>query len=215
MVDDKRIDKVGKRVPISAELRILGRGIPYVSRGGLKLERAIEAFSISIGNKVVLDVGASTGGFTDCLLQKGAKRIYTVDVGYGQLAWKLRKDPRVVVMERQNIRTLRKEAFGEELDLATIDCSFISLRIVLPKVRALVRVKGEILALLKPQFEVRKGEVGKGGIVRNPGLHERVIQEIGDLAKDLDLNLLGQVESPILGTKGNREFFFYWKDGKC
>lgn len=211
LVDEKRIDKVGKRIPINAELRLLGKGIPYVSRGGLKLERAIEAFSINVRDKIVLDVGASTGGFTDCLLQKGAKKVYTVDVGYGQLAWKLRKDPRVVVMERQNIRTLSEKVFEEELDLATIDCSFISLKIVLPKVRSLVRETGEILALLKPQFEVGKGEVGKGGIVKDPGLHDKVIREIADLAQGLNLNLLRTVESPILGAKGNREFFLYWK----
>ncbi len=211
LVDEKRIDKVGKRIPINAELRLLGKGIPYVSRGGLKLERAIEAFSITVRDKIVLDVGASTGGFTDCLLQKGAKKVYTVDVGYGQLAWKLRKDPRVVVIERQNIRTLSEKVFQEELDLATIDCSFISLKIVLPKVRSLVRETGEILALLKPQFEVGKGEVGKGGIVKDPGLHEKVIREIADLAQGLNLNLLRTVESPILGAKGNREFFLYWK----
>lgn len=211
LVDEKRIDKVGKRIPINAELRLLGKGIPYVSRGGLKLERAIEAFSITVRDRIVLDVGASTGGFTDCLLQKGAKKVYTVDVGYGQLAWKLRKDPRVVVIERQNIRTLSEKVFQEELDLATIDCSFISLKIVLPKVRSLVRETGEILALLKPQFEVGKGEVGKGGIVKDPGLHDKVIREIADLAQGLNLNLLRTVESPILGAKGNREFFLYWK----
>jgi 23S rRNA (cytidine1920-2'-O)/16S rRNA (cytidine1409-2'-O)-methyltransferase len=211
LVDEKKIDKAGKRISTNAELRLLGKEIPYVSRGGLKLEKALEALSISVDNKIVLDVGASTGGFADCLLQKGAKKIYTVDVGYGQLAWKLRKDPRIVVIERQNIRTIPEEAFEDELDVATIDVSFISLKIVLPKVWTLIRKEGEILALLKPQFEVGKGEVGKGGIVKDPGLHKRVILEIENLAAELGLNLQGRVASPILGAKGNREFFLYWK----
>lgn len=212
MVDEKKIDKAGKKISRNAELRLLGKEFPYVGRGGLKIEKALEALSLSVDNKIVLDVGASTGGFADCLLQKGAKKIYTVDVGYGQLAWKLRQDPRIVVIERQNIRTIREEAFEDELDLATIDVSFISLKIVLPKVRTLIRKEGEILALLKPQFEVGKDEVGKGGIVKEPGLHRRVILEITNLAGELGLDLRGEVESPILGAKGNREFFLYWMD---
>lgn len=206
--------KPGQLVEEDAPIEVLEDPIPYVSRGGLKLEAALDAFSVDVRGKVCMDVGASTGGFTDCLLQRGAKRVYAVDVGWGQLHWKLRQDPRVVILERRNIRHLPKEEVPEEVDLATIDCSFISLKLVIPAVLKFLKERAEILALIKPQFEVGKGEVGKGGVVRDPEKHRRVVQEIWDFAASLGLKPQGVVESPILGPKGNREFFLYiLKDG--
>jgi len=206
--------KPGQLVEEDVPIEVVHEPIPYVSRGGLKLEAALKAFSVEVRDKVCMDVGASTGGFTDCLLQHGAKRVYAVDVGWGQLHWKLRNDPRVVVLERRNIRYLPREEIPEEVDLVTIDCSFISLKLVIPPVLKFLKEKAEILALIKPQFEVGKGEVGKGGVVRDPEKHERVIREIWDFSTSLGLKPQGVVESPLLGPKGNREFFLYLlKDG--
>jgi 23S rRNA (cytidine1920-2'-O)/16S rRNA (cytidine1409-2'-O)-methyltransferase len=179
----------------------------YVSRGGEKLAAALDAFGVDPAGRVCLDVGASTGGFTDVLLQRGAARVITVDVGYGQLAWSLRQDPRVTVLERINIRYL--DRLPVPADLAVIDLSFISLRLALPRVRELLSPPGEVVALVKPQFEVGKGAVGKGGIVRDPAQHEQVLNELGRFAAELGYEVAGQIPSPLLGAKGNREFLMY------
>ena len=179
----------------------------YVSRGGEKLAAALDAFAIDPRGRHCLDVGASTGGFTDVLLQRSAERVIAVDVGYGQLAWRLRQDPRVIVLERVNIRRL--DQLPTPADLAVIDVSFISLRLVLPRVRDLLSPPGDVIALVKPQFEVGKGAVGKGGVVRDPEQHQRVLNAITDFARELGYVVAGQLPSPILGAKGNREFFLY------
>ena len=181
----------------------------YVSRGGEKLAAALDAFAVDPRDRTCLDVGASTGGFTDVLLQRGAERVIAVDVGYGQLAWSLRQDPRVTVMERVNIRHL--EQLPQPADLAVIDVSFISLRLVLPRVRELLRPPGDVVALVKPQFEVGKGAVGKGGVVRDPAQHDQVLNELRRFAAEIGYQVAGQIPSPVLGTKGNREFLLYLK----
>jgi len=209
LVNDRPVSKAGSLVDADAVIRLRGKPPSYVSRGGIKLEKALEELRIDVKDKIVLDVGASTGGFTDCLLSHGARRVYAVDVGYGQLAWKLRCDPRVLVLEKRNIRYLDAEELPEPTQLATIDVSFISLRLVLPKVRSLLAPHGEILALIKPQFEVGKGKVGKGGVVRSREEHLRVIKEIREAAAAMKLEVKGVIESPLLGPKGNREFFIH------
>jgi 23S rRNA (cytidine1920-2'-O)/16S rRNA (cytidine1409-2'-O)-methyltransferase len=182
--------------------------LPFVSRGGLKLQHALTAFALDVQGRVALDVGASTGGFSDCLLQAGAARVYAVDVGYGQLAEKLRTDPRVVNRERTNIRTL--ESLGEAVSLIVIDASFISLRLVLPAALRFLGATGDVVALIKPQFEVGKGRVGKGGVVRDPSLHEEVTEQIRALCSELALTVGGVVPSPITGQKkGNVEFLIH------
>lgn len=206
VVGDHAVDKAGQQVAVDAEIRIKGEVLPYVSRGGLKLKKALDEFGVDVTGLVAIDVGASTGGFTDCLLQAGARRVFAVDVGYGQLAWKLQQDQRVVSMEKTNIRNLQPERLDEQPDLAVIDASFISLAKVLPPTMALVRPGGTIIALIKPQFEVGKGEVGKGGVVRAPAAHEKVIGNIRDVAAELGLAVSGLCESPITGADGNREF---------
>jgi len=179
----------------------------YVSRGGLKLERALACFDVSPEGRLCLDVGASTGGFTDALLRRGARSVVAVDVGYGQLAWSLRQDPRVIVLERVNIRHL--DRLPVPADLAVIDVSFISLRLVLPPVRELLSPPGDIVALVKPQFEVGKGAVGKGGVIRDPEQHHRVLGELRRFAQENGYAIAGEIPSPILGAKGNREFLLY------
>ncbi len=206
VVGDHAAEKAGQQVLPDVEIRIKGEVLPYVSRGGLKLERGLDAFAITAEGRIALDVGASTGGFTDCLLQRGAARVYAVDVGYGQLAWKLREDPRVVVLEKTNIRHLHPEQLDPPPDLAVIDASFISLSLVLPPTLALLQRPAEVVALIKPQFEVGKGAVGKGGIVRDPKLHDEVLHRMEALAADLGAELLGICDSPITGADGNREF---------
>jgi 23S rRNA (cytidine1920-2'-O)/16S rRNA (cytidine1409-2'-O)-methyltransferase len=208
-VNGQVMRKPGQKIREDALIEILQPPCPYVSRGGIKLEGAIKGFGINVEGKVCLDVGASTGGFTDCLLQHGAKRVYAVDVGWGQLHWKLRNDPRVICLEKRNIRYLPKEEIPEEVDLVTIDTSFISLKLVIPAVLKFLKEKAEILALIKPQFEVGKGEVGKGGVVRDSEKHKRVIEEIRIFSQNLGLHPVGVIESPILGPKGNKEFFIY------
>jgi 23S rRNA (cytidine1920-2'-O)/16S rRNA (cytidine1409-2'-O)-methyltransferase len=208
-VDGKPINKAGTPIKENSEIEFTGKDMPYVSRGGLKLEKAIREFGINIKDKIAIDVGASTGGFTDCLLQHGVKKVYAVDVGYGQLAWKLRNDPRVIAIERKNIRYIKPDDIGEPADIAAIDVSFISLKLVLPIVKTLLKEKGEIIALIKPQFEVGKGEVGKGGIVKEKEKHERVILDIKSFAVDLGFKVLGLTESPIQGQKGNVEFLIH------
>ena len=211
VMDGKRVDKPGMQVSVDAEVHLQAKDSPYVSRGGEKMEGALTAFAIDPRGMIVMDVGASTGGFTDCVLQKGASRVYAVDVGYGQLAWKLQKDPRVVILERRNIRYLKREEVGEEIDLILIDTSFISVEKFLPRLLGFLKKGGAILSLIKPQFEVGKGEVGKGGVVRDQMKYEKVICRISDFSRGLGLKVVGVVESPLLGQKGNREFFIYLK----
>ena len=210
-VDGKRIDKPGTQINGDAPLRLEERNSSYVSRGGEKIEGALKTFGIDPQGMTVMDVGASTGGFTDCILQKGAKKVYAVDVGYGQLAWKLQQDARVVNLERKNIRYLQPQEIEDEIDLILIDASFISVEKFLPHLLGFLKKRGSILSLIKPQFEVGKGEVGKGGVVRDKSLHEKVIARISAFSRGLGLTVLGVTESPLLGPKGNREFFIYLK----
>jgi 23S rRNA (cytidine1920-2'-O)/16S rRNA (cytidine1409-2'-O)-methyltransferase len=210
LVEGKTVSKPGAFVHPEANIEVK-EGLPYVSRGGLKLEFALKTFGVDPSGKVAIDVGASTGGFTDCLLQHGASKVYAVDVGYGQLAWKLRQDPRVVILERTNIRYLT--SLPELVDLATIDVSFISLRLVLPPVLNLLKPKAEVVALIKPQFEAGREKVGKKGVVRDPQVHREVLESLVDFAQDLGLSTLGLTVSPLLGPEGNVEFFAYWARG--
>jgi 23S rRNA (cytidine1920-2'-O)/16S rRNA (cytidine1409-2'-O)-methyltransferase len=209
LVKEQKIDKAGTPVPIDAEIRLLGQEHPYVGRGGLKLEKALSEFDIDPTGKVAIDIGASTGGFTDCLLQHGAARVYAVDVGYGQLAWKLVTDPRVVNRERTNIRHATPDDFPEKMDIAIMDLSFISLTKILEPVIPLLKPGADIVALIKPQFEVGKGDVGKGGIVKSPEKHQEVIAQVREHAAQLGLSVQGVIESPIKGAKGNVEFLMY------
>jgi 23S rRNA (cytidine1920-2'-O)/16S rRNA (cytidine1409-2'-O)-methyltransferase len=211
VVGEHAVDKAGQLVPRDAEIRLKSTGLPYVSRGGLKLEKALDEFSLDVNGVCALDVGASTGGFTDCLLQRGARKVFAVDVGYGQLAWKLRQDERVVCLERTNIRLLEPSVLSEVPELAVIDASFISLDKVLPNTIRLIGGEGEIVALIKPQFEVGRGAVGKGGVVRDPLKHREVVEAVRSLAEGLGLEVKGVTESPILGPKGNREFLIHLK----
>jgi 23S rRNA (cytidine1920-2'-O)/16S rRNA (cytidine1409-2'-O)-methyltransferase len=206
LVDEARVTKAGQRVPENSSIRLEGGDIPYVSRGGLKLEHALRSFGIDVRELVAMDVGASTGGFTDCLLQHGARRVYAVDVGYGKLAWKLRQDPRVVVLERRNIRSLSEDLVPEPVQVATVDASFISLRLVLPAVKRFLARGARLVALIKPQFEAGRAHVGRGGVVRDPVVHETVCREISALFRELGFTVLGVTPSPVLGPKGNREF---------
>ncbi|MDD2732507.1 MAG: TlyA family RNA methyltransferase [Desulfuromonadaceae bacterium] len=206
VVGDHTVDKAGQQVAVDADIRLRGENLPFVSRGGLKLRKALDRFGIDVTGLVAVDVGSSTGGFTDCLLQAGAVKVFAIDVGYGQLAWKLQQDPRVVSMERTNIRTVTPDQFDVEPALAVIDASFISLSKVLPATVGLLQPGGRIIALIKPQFEVGKGEVGKGGVVRDPAAHEKVIEDVRQTAFELGLTVSGLCESPITGADGNREF---------
>jgi 23S rRNA (cytidine1920-2'-O)/16S rRNA (cytidine1409-2'-O)-methyltransferase len=210
-VNDQLVDKPGALVGDGDRIDLTGADVPYVSRGGLKLESALTGYRIDTTGRVCLDVGASTGGFTDCLLQRGASRVYAVDVGYGQMAWKLRQDPRVIVIERTNIRYMSPEAVPEPVDLVTIDASFISLKIVVPAVLRFLKREGMLLPLIKPQFEVGKGLVGKGGVVADPARHAQVIDELGRFFSGLGMSCSEALPSPVLGPKGNREFFMLLK----
>ena len=211
LVAEQRADKPGHMVDTALEIRIKGEMPPYVSRGGLKLEAALREFRISPANKTCIDVGASTGGFTDCLLQHGAARVWAIDVGHNQLVWKLRRDARVVVVEGQNARDLAPDQFPAPFDLATIDVSFISLRKIFPALGPCLVDGADIVALVKPQFEVGRGEVDRGGIVTDPLKHRRVLIEIAQAAAMLDLPPLAVIASPILGAEGNREFLMHLK----
>ena len=208
LVNNKLADKAGAMVEDSCTLEVKEQ-CPYVSRGGYKLEAGLKFFNIKPTGFICLDVGASTGGFSDCLLQHGALKIYSVDVGYGQFAWKLRQDPRIIVMERTNARYLTTEDFAEPIDFAVIDASFISLKLLIPPLLPLFQGNTSILALIKPQFEVGRGKVGKGGVVRDPALHQEVIDEIGAFSETLGLESMGTTPSPILGPKGNKEFLIH------
>ena len=211
IVEGRLTDKPGTQVSVEAQIQLQNRETSYVSRGGEKLEGALRAFEINPRGMVVMDVGASTGGFTDCVLQKGAQKVYAIDVGYGQLAWKLQKDPRVVNLERRNIRYLLREEVHEETDLILIDTSFISIEKFLPHLLEFLKEGGSIVSLIKPQFEVGKGEVGKGGVVKDKALHQKVIDRISTFSRGLGLKVLGVTESLLAGPKGNREFFIYLK----
>jgi 23S rRNA (cytidine1920-2'-O)/16S rRNA (cytidine1409-2'-O)-methyltransferase len=206
-VGDRVVDKPGTLVALDAPIAISGGDIPYVSRGGVKLAHALDCFATPVAGRIVLDVGASTGGFTDCVLQRGAAAVIAVDVGYGQFAWGLRQDPRVTLLERTNIRRLDSAALPARPELAVIDVSFISLRLVLPVVRDALCPGGDVVALVKPQFEVGKGQVGSGGVVRDAALQGAAVGGVRAAALGLGLDLVGECESPILGSKGNREFF--------
>lgn len=205
--------KAGSMVDAAASIELRGEDIPYVGRGGLKLEAALDEFGINPEGMVAMDVGASTGGFTDCLLQRGASRVYAIDVGYGQFDWKLRNDQRVVLLERTNIRHLERDRIAEPVDIAVIDVSFISLRLVVPKVAEFLnRPGGQLVALVKPQFEVGRDEVGKGGIVRNEACRLRALDEVVAAVGDAGLDVLGTMDSPIKGQKGNIEYLIYAKE---
>ena len=208
-VNEQKIDKAGTMVAEEAEIRVAGQEHPYVGRGGLKLEKALREFQLDPAGKIAIDVGASTGGFTDCLLQRGAKKVYAVDVGYGQLAWKLVNDPRVVSRERVNVRYLSPADFDEQMDMAVIDLSFISLTKVLAPIRALLTQQADVVALVKPQFEVGKGEVGKGGIVKSPEKHQQALAAVRAYAESVGFAALDVTESPIKGAKGNAEFLMH------
>jgi len=205
-VNDQLADKPGSTVGPHDTITLKGADLPYVSRGGLKLEKALSAFKIQVERRTCLDVGASTGGFTDCLLKHGAAKVYAVDVGYGQFAWELRNDPRVVLIERTNIRTLPLETIPSPVDLVVIDVSFISLKIVVPAVLKFLKKGSIIAALIKPQFEVGKGRVGKGGVVRDPEQHRSVLQNLTTFFEDLNFIIQPPIPSPIKGPKGNLEF---------
>ena len=205
-VNGQKSDKHGTPTDVEAEIEIRGNACPYVSRGGLKLEKALRDFGVDPTGLTCLDSGASTGGFTDCLLQNGAKQVFAIDVGYGQLAWSIRTDPRVVCMERTNIRYVTPEQLGTPVQLAVIDVSFISLRIVLPAVKALLSADGQIICLIKPQFEAGKENVGKKGVVRDPAVHQAVLNSFLQLADELQMTVCNLTFSPVKGPEGNIEF---------
>lgn len=212
-VDGKRIDKPGTQVSPDSKIEVKGSAIPYVSRGGLKLEKALKVFHIDPTGMHCIDCGASTGGFTDVLLKNGADKVFAVDVGYGQLAWSLRQDERVVNMERTNIRHISPEQIPEALDLAVADLSFISLKLVLPAISSVLKDKAELVCLIKPQFEAGKDEVGKKGVVRDESVHLAVIESILDFVPTIGLTVLGLDYSPIKGPEGNIEYLCYMKKG--
>ena len=213
-VDGQRVDKAGEKVKVDADIVFKGEKLKYVSRGGLKLEKAMKTFGIDLTDKVCMDIGASTGGFTDCMLQNNASKVFAVDVGYGQFAWKLRTDERVVCMEKTNIRYVTPEDIGVALDFASIDVSFISLRTIMPAVKALLGDKGEVVALIKPQFEAGRDKVGKKGVVRDKEVHLEVINTIVNFLIENELNVLGLSYSPIKGPEGNREYLVYFTKDK-
>ncbi len=207
-VEGRRAEKAGEAITKESRIEVI-EGLPYVSRGGLKLKAALDGFNISVSGLVCADIGASTGGFTDCLLKEGAKKVYAVDVGYGLIDQKLREDPRVSVMERVNFRHAGPGFLGELVDFASVDVSFISLRLILPPIIPNLKPRGAVVALVKPQFEAGRGSVGKGGIVRDEGARERAVREISEFAGNLGFKALGRMESPIKGAKGNIEYLLY------
>ena len=209
LVDEQKVEKCGAAVSATASLRLLGAGSKYVGRGGLKMEAALDHFGVNPEGKVCLDIGASTGGFTDCLLQRGARKVFAVDAGTNQLDWKLRQDARVVVLEKTNARYLAFERIGERVGLATLDVSFISSTLILPVLPPLLEAGADLVTLVKPQFEVGAAQVGKGGIVRDPALHEEAVEKVARKVAELGFTEIGRVESAILGAEGNREFFLH------
>lgn len=212
LVNEQKIDKTGTQVAPDAAIRLLGGDLKYVSRGGLKLEKAVRCFNLDLTGKIAADIGASTGGFTDCALQNGAARVYAIDVGYGQLAWKLRSDERVVNMERTNVRYLEADSLPEKVDVATIDVAFISLDKVLPAVKKIIADDGIVIALIKPQFEAGKENVGKKGVVRDPQVHLTVINNVIATAGELGFKIAGLDYSPVKGPEGNIEYLLYLKN---
>ncbi len=214
-IDNQKCDKAGQNVDIEKTIEVRGETLKYVSRGGLKLEKAMCDFPITLEGKTTMDIGASTGGFTDCMLQNGAKKVFAVDVGYGQFAWKLRQDERVVNMERTNIRYVTPEDIGTELDFASIDVSFISLSLVLPVAYNLLSDNGELVALIKPQFEAGREQVGKKGVVRDINVHYSVIEKVLETARSLNFKAAGLSYSPIKGPEGNIEYLAYLKKSDC
>ena len=214
-VNGQKADKPGVSYEENVDLEVRTGGCPYVSRGGLKLEKALRDFGVDPTGYVCSDSGASTGGFTDCLLQQGASKVFAIDVGYGQLDWKIRSDPRVVVMERTNVRYVTPEDLGEPLDLSVIDVSFISLRIVLPVIKTFLKPTGQVLCLIKPQFEAGKEKVGKKGVVRDPAIHKEVLDDFVALTQEIGFTILGLTFSPVKGPEGNIEFLAHLTlDGK-
>ncbi len=210
-VNNQKADKAGDQVSEKDKVEVRGETLRYVSRGGLKLEKAMKSFPVTLTDKVAMDIGASTGGFTDCMLQNGAKKVFAVDVGYGQLAWKLRCDERVINMERTNIRNVTPEDIGEELDFASVDVAFISLKLVLPVAHSLLREGGEVVALIKPQFEAGREKVGKKGEVRDPEVHKEVIENVTAFTMESGFEIIGLDFSPIRGPEGNIEYLMYAK----
>jgi len=213
-VNGQKVEKPGTPVDPNAEIEVRGNALPYVSRGGFKLEKALKVFPVNPTGKVCIDCGASTGGFTDVLLKNGAQKVYAVDVGYGQLAWSLRNDDRVVNLERTNVRYISSEQIPEILDLAVMDVSFISIRLIIPAVSALLKDGGDYICLIKPQFEAGKDEVGKKGVVRDPSVHLSVIREFMSFIETSDLTLMGLDYSPIRGPEGNIEYLAWLKKGR-
>jgi 23S rRNA (cytidine1920-2'-O)/16S rRNA (cytidine1409-2'-O)-methyltransferase len=207
--DNQKVDKAGEEISIDSIIEVRGNACPYVSRGGLKLEKAVNEFGLNMAGKVCMDIGASTGGFTDCMLKNGALKVYAIDVGYGQLDWKLRQDNRVVVMERTNIRYVTEKDISEKIDFASIDVSFISLTKVLPVAFNLITDSGEVVCLIKPQFEAGREQVGKKGVVRDPKVHEEVINKVIGFSKELGFKIKNLSFSPIKGPEGNIEFLLY------
>lgn len=208
-VDGQKEDKAGTKVAVTAKLEVKGNQMKYVSRGGYKLEKAMDVFGIRLDGKICLDIGASTGGFTDCMLQNGASKVYAIDVGYGQFAWKLRNDERVVCLEKTNVRYVTHEQVPDEGDFASIDVSFISLTKVLPAVLGVLGEKGQLVCLIKPQFEAGREKVGKKGVVRDSSVHREVIEMIVEYARTQSLGILGLDFSPIKGLEGNIEYLIY------
>ncbi|MGE5474122.1 MAG: TlyA family RNA methyltransferase [Ignavibacteriales bacterium] len=213
-VNGQRVDKPGEKYDEEIEIEVRGKAVPYVSRGGLKLEKALSVFSIDLKDKVCIDVGASTGGFTDCMLKNGAAKVYSIDVGYGQLAWELRQDPRVICMDRTNIRYVEPKHIGESVDFCSIDVSFISLTLVLPPVLKILKDDGKIVCLIKPQFEAGREKVGKKGVVRDIAVHQEVVNKILDWASAHNLSIYGLDFSPVKGPEGNIEYLAYFCKGE-
>lgn len=208
-VNDQKADKAGMLVTADMTIEVRGRGMPYVSRGGYKLEKAMAEFGINLKDKITMDIGASTGGFTDCMLQNDAAKVYAVDVGYGQLAWKLRTNPKVINLERTNVRYVTGKQIPDEIDFASVDVSFISLKLILPVLRNFLTAQGEVVCLVKPQFEAGRGKVGKKGVVRDPQVHREVLTGIVAFAKETGFTIQALSFSPIKGPEGNIEFLLY------
>lgn len=212
-VDNQKADKPGTVYPPTVQVEVRGPVMPYVSRGGLKLEKAMQTFGLSLEGKIAMDIGASTGGFTDCMLQNGAVKVYSVDVGYGQLAWKLRTDPRVINLERTNIRYVTREQVPDPIGFVSVDVSFISLKLVLPVARELMGENAQAVCLIKPQFEAGRENVGKKGVVRDPAVHIQVINQVVAFVKEMGFSILGLTFSPVKGPEGNIEYLLYIQKG--
>jgi 23S rRNA (cytidine1920-2'-O)/16S rRNA (cytidine1409-2'-O)-methyltransferase len=211
LVDDQKIEKSGTKVEDTSVIRVLGDNCPFVSRGGLKIEKALNEFKVDVTGLVAADIGAGTGGFTDCLLQRGIKKVYAIDVGYGQIAWKLRQDPRVIVIERKNAKHITESELGEKVDLVVMDVSFISITKILPAISGILKDSGIIVTLVKPQFEAGREEVPRGGVIKSANVHKKVLENIRTAAKENGYKVLAETNSPITGRDGNTEFLMYLK----